>query len=122
MKKPIFSILTIMLTMFFGSTLSAADNKLVVGQWDIVRSIQGQTVNIVLTITETADGLAGTWQGGQNTSALSDITFDGETLTFNRPGRQGGITSTTFKLAGDTLTGTLGGPDGPTEVTAKRKS
>lgn len=122
MKKSIFPILFIALSMLFSVTVSAADNAAVVGKWSIERNFQGQSVTLVLTITETADGLAGTWASPRNTSDISGVSFDGETLTFSRQGRQGGTNTTSFKLEGETLVGMMGGPNGQVEVTAKKST
>ena len=54
-------------------------------------------------------------------AALSDVSFDGETLKFNRSGPQGQMTMA-FKVAGDTISGTLNTPGGELPVTGKRSS
>ena len=107
--------------LFAAQTVFAADNAAVLGNWNIELSFQGQSVTIALGITQGANGLEGTWTGPQGSTALSDVSFDGETLKFNRSGPQGQMTMA-FKVAGDTISGTLNTPGGELPVTGKRSS
>ena len=49
---------------------------------------------------------------------LSDVTFDGETLSFTCQGRQGAATQMSLKLEGATLTGSLTTPGGDLPIVA----
>ena len=53
----------------------AADNSLIVGQWSLEMSIQGETLSIDLIITEDRNGLGGTWVGPEITDAVTDGNF-----------------------------------------------
>ena len=50
---------------------------------------------------------------------LSDVTFDGETLSFTRQGRQGAAAQMSLKLKGATLTGSLTTPGGDLPTVSK---
>lgn len=102
------------------SSLSfAADNSAVLGKWNIELSFQGQSVNIDLTINQGQNGLEGTWAGPQGATPLSDVSYEGDTLTFTRTGQQGPMTMS-FKVAGDTISGNLTTPGGDLPVTGKK--
>jgi hypothetical protein len=52
----------------------------------------------------------------------SDVTFDGETLSFTRQGRQGAATQMSLKLKSATLTGSLTTPGGDLPIVAKKSA
>jgi len=49
---------------------------------------------------------------------LSDVTFDVETISFTRQGRQSAATQMSLKLEGATLTGSLTTPGGDLPIVA----
>lgn len=104
-----------------GGIAVAADNGAVIGKWDLTLNIQGQSIPIAITIGEGANGLEGTWTGPQGSTPVSDVKFDGETLSFTRSGPQGQM-NMAFKVAGDTITGSLNTPGGELPVTGKKSA
>jgi|GEM_PF-476391 len=117
--RQFLSSLVIAIAMFSANASFAADNAAVIGKWDIALELQGQAVTIGLTVAQGANGLEGTWTGPQRSTPLSDVKYEGDTLTFTRTGQQGPV-AMSFKVAGDTMTGTLATPGGDMPVTAKK--
>lgn len=117
--RQFLSSLVIAIAMFSANASFAADNAAVIGKWGIALELQGQAVTIGLTVAQGANGLEGTWTGPQRSTPLSDVKYEGDTLTFTRTGQQGPV-AMSFKVAGDTMTGTLATPGGDMPVTAKK--
>ncbi len=117
--RQILSSLVLVVAMLGANASFAADNAAVIGKWDIALNMQGQAVVIALTIAQGASALEGTWAGPMGSTPISDVSFDGETLTFTRTGQQGPMTMS-FKVAGDTITGTLTTPGGDMPITGKK--
>ena len=103
--KSIFKLALLSL-LLNSSGVFASDNSAVLGQWALDMSVQGQEVSIDLTITEDDDRLGGVWAGPQGTNALSDVNFDGDTLSFSRQTDQGPV-EVALKLEGNTLNGSV---------------
>lgn len=113
--------MAVTLGLIFSNIALAADNSPVLGKWNIDISFQGQSVTIGLTINQDANGLSGSWDSPQGSTPLSAVSFDGSILQFTREGRQGEVTQS-FKLEGDTITGTMNTPGGELPVTGKKAS
>ena len=107
--------------LIFSANTFAADNAAVLGAWKMDLNFQRGGVPVVLTITETDNVLGGTWGSPQGSTPLSDVTFDGETLSFTRQGRQG-TARMSLKLKGMTLTGSLTTPRGDLPIVAKKSA
>ena len=107
--------------LIFSANTFAADNAAVLGAWKMDLNFQGRGVPVVLTITETDNVLGGTWGNPQGSTPLSDVTFDGETLSLTRQGRQG-TARMSLKLKGMTLTGSLTTPNGDLPIVAKKSA
>ena len=105
--------------LIFSANTFAADNAAVLGAWKMDLNFQGWGVPVVLTITETDDVLGGTWGRPQRSTPLSNVTFDGETLSFTRQARQGAARMS-LKINGMTLTGSLTTPRGDLPIVAKK--
>ncbi len=117
--RQILSSFVLAVAMLGANASFAADNAAVIGKWDIALNMQGQAVAIALTVAQGASALEGTWAGPMGSTPISDVSFDGETLTFTRTGQQGPMTMS-FKVAGDTITGTLTTPGGDMPITGKK--
>lgn len=121
-KQRLLTALTFILTMFLGGTAFASDNSEVVGQWDLALEVQGQAVNLDLNIVESTDGLVGTLGSEQGEGPLTDVQFDGETLTYNSDDGQGGSLATSLKLEDGMLKGNVTTPMGDLPATATKVS
>jgi hypothetical protein len=101
----------------------AADNALVLGKWTIAIDFQGQATEATLELVEKDGALAGTWTSQRGTNDLSDIAWDGTTLTFKRNiDFQGQALSLdyTATVKGDSLEGRMTTPRGEQPFTGKR--
>jgi len=119
-RKSIFKLVLLSL-LLNSSGVFAADNSAVLGQWVLDMTVQGQEVSINLTIVEDGDGLGGTWVSRQGTNALSDINFDGDTLSFSRQTDQGPV-EVALKLEGNTLDGSVSTLLGATPILGSKVS
>jgi len=122
MQQRLLTPLALVISILLSSQVFSADNSLIVGNWDLRLNLQGQAVNIVISINDTDEGLTGSWKGPQATTELTDVSFDGETLSFSRVGRQGRDVNLSLKLEGDTLTGSFRTRAGELPITAKRSN
>ena len=118
--KSIFKLALLSL-LLNSSGVFASDNSAVLGQWALDMSVQGQEVSIDLTITEDDDRLGGVWAGPQGTNALSDVNFDGDTLSFSRQTDQGPV-EVALKLEGNTLNGSVSTLLGATPIFGRKVS
>ena len=89
-KQLIISLQKLMFaTLFVVAGLAApglADDD-ITGEWELTLDFGGQDLFATLAISQDDDGVyAGSW----GTTELSDVSFDGETLTFDRPASFGG--------------------------------
>ena len=107
--------------LIFSANTFAADNAAVLGAWKMDLNFQGRGVPVVLTITETDNVLVGTLRRPPGSTPLSDVSFDGETLSFTRQGRQG-TARMSLILKGMTLTGSLTTPRGDLPIVAKKSA
>ena len=103
------------------SGVLAADNSAVLGQWDLSLNLQGNEIEINLTITEDGDGLGGTWAGPAATNTLSDVNFDGDSLSFSMQTQQGSL-NVSFELEDDILNGSLSTPMGNLPIVGRKSS
>ena len=113
--------LALLCTLIGSGGALAADNSVIVGQWSLVLSVQGQTVPISLTISEDGDELGGTWVGAMGSNTLSGVNFDGNALSFSMQTQQGSM-SVSFELKDNTLDGGLASPMGNLPVVGKKSS
>ena len=103
------------------SGVFAADNSAVLGQWALDMSVQGNAISINLTIAEDGDGLRGTWAGPAGTNTLSDVNFDGDSLSFSMQTQQGTMNAS-FDLEDNTLNGSLSSPMGNLPIVGRKSS
>ena len=103
------------------SAVLAADNSAVLGKWTLELSVQGQQVLVNLTIAEDGDGLGGTWAGPAATNTLSDVNFDGDSLSFSMQTQQGSL-NVSFDLEDNTLNGSLSTPMGNLPIVGRKSS
>ena len=83
-------------------------------------SVQGQQVLVNLTIAEDGDGLGGTWAGPVATNTLSDVNFDGDSLSFSMQ-TQGSL-NVSFDLEDNMLNGSLSTPMGNLPIVGRKSS
>ena len=123
MQRPgILTTAAFILALLIGNSALAADNSAILGKWELNFSIQGRDANPTLTISAEADGLSGTWAGPRGSAELSAVSFDGETLSFSRAGRQGRSVNMVLKLVDGALIGKFDTPMGEIPVTGKKAS
>ena len=67
-------------------------------------------VLVNLTTAEDGDGLGGTWAGPAATNTLSDVNFDGDSLSFSMQTRRS--LNVSFELEDDIPNGSLSTPMG----------
>jgi hypothetical protein len=104
-----------------------ASKAKVLGSWDVEVSAEGQSYFLTMVLGEKDGQLAGTVseQNGAFTDvALSSLSYDGTTLTFefNSPTPPDGVerlVQATFSWAGDALEGSVTVPDLGVTVPAK---
>ena len=113
-----FLLLGLLIACSLAVTAQAAQD--ITGFWDIEMTFGQQAFTSKLSITKNDDGqLTGTWTSRRGTSALSEVQFNNDKLTFTRKGTRNGETWTsTYEgtLSGESLTGVLKSSRG--EVTA----
>ena len=110
----------------FAPAALAADNAPVVGKWESTTETPQRTFQVVFEFTEVDGELKGAWSNprGRN-GELVDVSWDGETLKFERDIEAGGQVFRLYYEAtvdGDTMTGTMRNPRGQREFTATRSS
>ena len=101
----------------------AADNTPVLGKWTSKSQTPQGAFEVVFEFTEVDGKLSGTWSGPRRSGELSDVSWDGETLTFGRQAGRGGRTfQMKYEVAvdGDTMTGKMTTPRGERDFTANR--
>jgi hypothetical protein len=123
-NRPVVRIVAAVAALLCALAASAADNKQVVGNWDLELTYQGQQQAIKLEIAEKEDGtLTGKWIGPHRTNELVDFGWDGKTLTFTRNvERPSGPVALKHKatVEGDSMKGTVSAPEGEVPFTGKR--
>ena len=102
----------------------AADNAPVLGKWESTTQTPQRTFQVVFEFAEADGELKGTWrnQRGPN-GELMKVSWDGETLSFERDIEAGGQVFRLYYEAtvdGDTLTGKMTTPRGERGFTATR--
>ena len=118
--KNIFTLALFSL-LLISSAVFAADNSAVLGKWTLDMSVQGQPVLVNLTIAEDGDGLGGTWAGPVATNTLSEVNFDGDSLSFSMQTQQGSL-NVTFDLEDNMLNGSLSTPMGNLPIVGRKSS
>ena len=121
-------VLALAFTASLTSAALAADNKAVVGKWEITieaSDFEEADVEITLEIEQDKDGsLTGTWTTPRGDDDLEDVEWDGKTLTFTREidfrGREIEVEHTA-KVTGDTLEGEMEFPRTEVDFSGKRK-
>ncbi|MEX0619322.1 MAG: hypothetical protein WDZ76_06260 [Pseudohongiellaceae bacterium] len=121
MKKTIINTLAGLL-LLLGSQAFAADNSAITGTWLMSLDAQGMLIDLDLTITETTEGLTGSMGSSEfGVTPVSDVTFDGDTLSFNAPDQQGGSVDIKMTLEEGKLSGMLNSSMGSIPATASKK-
>ncbi|MCH9021306.1 MAG: hypothetical protein IID32_00895 [Planctomycetes bacterium] len=96
-----------------------------VGTWDVEMKFRERTFNSKLTITENPEGkLSGKWMSRRGESAISDINFKGNKLTFTRTSTyQDRTRESTFAgtIHGQKLTGQFTSERGSRDANGKRE-
>lgn len=104
----------------------AADNAPVLGKWESTTETPQRTFQVVFEFTEVDGELKGVWSNPRGRNGdLMNVSWDGETLKFERDIAAGGQTFRLYYEAtidGDTMTGTNRNPRGQREFTATRGS
>ena len=104
----------------------AADNAPVLGKWESTTETPQRTFQVVFEFTDVDGELKGAWSNPRGPSGeLTDVSWDGETLKFEREIEAAGQTFTLYYEAtvdGDTMTGTNRTPRGARAFTATRSS
>ncbi len=121
-RQRILTIVAFTVALLLGNSALAADNSAILGKWELKFNIQGRDVSPTLAISVEADVLSGTWTGNRGSADLTDVSFDGETLSFAREGRQGRIVKMVLKLVDGALVGKFETPMGEIPVTGKKAS
>lgn len=102
----------------------AADNAPVLGKWTSTTETPQRTFQVVFEFTEVDGELEGTWRNRRGPNGnLMKVSWDGETLKFERDIEAGGQVFRLYYEAtvdGDTMTGTISTPRGDREFTATR--
>ena len=104
----------------------AADNAPVLGKWESTTETPQRTFQVVFEFTEVDGELKGAWSNprGRNGN-LINVSWDGETLKFERDLEAGGQVFRLYYEAtvdGDTMTGKMTTPRGQRDFTATRSS
>ncbi len=116
------TIALLVLLSGFMTTLQAETSS-VVGQWKLTVQTPNGVTNPILTISASDAGHSGTYVGPRGTFELKEIEVDGNTFSFP-------MTITipigtlemqyTGKVDGDTLSGTIGNPQGTIPFVGER--
>ena len=104
----------------------AADNAPVLGKWESTTETPQRTFQVVFEFTEVDGELKGAWSNPRGRNGdLMNVSWDGETLKFERDIAAGGQTFRLYYEAtvdGNTMTGKMTTPRGQREFTATRGS
>lgn len=113
MIRRTFVVLLVAFSTF--STTLQADPSSVVGQWKLTVDTPNGTTNPILTINAAGTGYSGTYVGPRGSFELKEIKVEGNSFSFP-------MTITipigkmdfqyTGKVEGDTVSGTIGNPQG----------
>ncbi len=103
----------------------AADSSSVVGAWELTYETPRGETALKLTFVQDGDTLSGTAETRRGNRPLTDVSVDGNRITFSLEFRGRGDRSFTMRFTGtvegDSATGTLTGPRGrETPWTAQR--
>lgn len=108
----------------FAPAALAADNAPVLGKWESTTETPQRTFRVVFEFTEVDGELRGAWSNPRGRNGdLMDVSWDGETLKFERDIEAGGQTFRLYYEAtvdGDTMTGKMITPRAEREFTANR--
>lgn len=122
MFKRSIKVLVTFSALLLGVASFAADNSPILGAWSMELDVQGQVFTLELNVTESTDGLAGTFGAAEfGVSPVSNLAFDGETLKFDADDTQGGTINVALKLADNQLSGNLSSPMGELPVIATKR-
>ena len=122
-KKQLLLISAAIIVGLLTTPTLAADNGAVTGTWSVTMSFQGNQVDVTLMITEEDGSLGGTWTTRRGESTLSNVAWDGETLTFQRKIERQGMEfelDHTATIDGDKMTGKMTTPRGENEFSGER--
>ena len=110
-------ILTVCVSMLAAAApvmaVQEGDHPTVVGEWNMVTQFQGQEIPATMRISVEDDKLVGVWisQGGE--MELTDLTLEGDKLTFSRTmGRGGQALEFEGTVEGDEIKGEYASPMG----------
>ena len=108
----------------FEALRAAAANVSFVGKWDVEFEVQGNSITAVLAITESDEGLKGTWTSQRGETVLSNLKSEGGALSFTRKLDMQGQEMTLENKAtivDGKLTGTIVSPMGEIPFTGKKQ-
>lgn len=97
-------------------------SRRIVGDWDMETKLGDRSIDAVMTLTIKDGRLTGVWKSMGREMPLSDIAFDGTTLSFKRsigPEQELTFTGT---LKRDKINGKYAGPFGDIESNGERRS
>lgn len=117
--RKVLAAISFTILALFTSTLFAADNASVLGTWNLNLNVQGNSIDIVLNLSEGTNGLEGTWGGPQGSTPISDASFDGTTLKFSFSGQQGPV-PISATITDGAFAGNISTPAGDLPVTGKK--
>jgi opacity protein-like surface antigen len=123
MRKSVLIVAAVALAL--ASPLVAADNAPVLGKWESTTETPQRTFQVVFEFTEVDGELKATWSNPRRNGDLKNVTWDGETVKFERDLQAQGQS---FRLSyeatvdGNKMTGTMTTPRGDREFTATRDS
>ena len=84
----------------------------VVGDWEMKTEFGGQIIEATMTLSVKDDALVGMWVSMGRDMELSNVEFDGQTLSFNRELGPGQRLSFEGSVQGNKITGKYSGPFG----------
>ena len=120
------SVIATAVLMALAPAALAADNAPVLGKWESTTETPQRTFQVVFEFTEVDGELKGAWSNPRvRNGNLMNVSWDGETLKFERDIEAGGQVFRLYYEAtidGDTMTGTNRNPRGEREFTATRSS
>jgi len=95
-----------------GSRGGAEPWAAVLGSWEMNSSFNGQEIPATLSLTLGESGARGVWESMGREMQISDLRFDGTTLTFVRSMGGNGELTFTGKVDGDSISGMQSGAMG----------